>query len=398
MHKLLNHITSSLSKLDMEMVSHVPQGGNWKNIPESVPSRRLEQIRASGGRTTYYGRLCWDKPSYTVTTYFNRPGNGCYIHPSDGSDSFPKQNRLLSFREAARLQSFPDSFFFLGTKTSQYKQIGNAVPPLLAYSIARQIKGSTALDLFCGCGGMSYGFELAGFDVLLGVDIEKHAMKTWAHNHKGKPIVGDITKAEVKEEIFETLNGRSVDIIIGGPPCQGFSTAGWRQDSDPRNQLWNEYLTIVAKLNPNYFIIENVPGIISAKQNGSTVLENMINAFGKLGYTLKIKKLKAEDYGVPQLRRRVLIVGHKSDIQFDFPPQVSTKLVTVKDAIFNLPIVGVNSGSEIQELPNYTASSLYESWLIGAINTADYYGQLSLRSTYFALLNAEIFLILLNIR
>lgn len=377
MHKLLNHITSSLSKLDMEMIRHVPQGGNWKNIPESIPSRRLEQIRASGGRTTYYGRLRWDKPSYTVTTYFNRPGNGCYIHPSDGSDNLPQQNRLISFREAARLQSFPDSFYFLGPKTSQYKQIGNAVPPLLAYSIAKKIKGLTALDLFCGCGGMSYGFELAGFDVLLGVDIEKHAMKTWAHNHKGKPIIGDITKPEIKEKIFDTLNGRSVDVIIGGPPCQGFSTAGWRQDSDPRNQLWIDYLIMVAKLNPNYFIIENVPGIISAKQNGSTVLENMTIAFSKLGYTLKVKKLKAEDYGVPQLRRRVLIVGHKDGIEFDFPTPLTTNPVTVRDAISNLPIVGVNDGAESVELLNYEPTSLYENWLVGSIATEVYFDRLT---------------------
>jgi DNA (cytosine-5)-methyltransferase 1 len=360
----------------MEMVRHVPQGGNWKNIPESIPSKRLEQIRASGGRTTYYGRLRWDKPSYTVTTYFNRPGNGCYIHPSDGTDKHTQQNRLISFREAARLQSFPDSFIFLGSKTSQYNQIGNAVPPLLAYSIAKQIKGTTALDLFCGCGGMSHGFELAGFDVLLGVDIEKHAMNTWAHNHKGKPILGDITKSEVKNEIFDTVAGRTVDIIIGGPPCQGFSTAGWRQDADPRNQLWNDYLAIVERVSPNYFIIENVPGILTAKQNGSTVLENMKIAFGKLGYFLKVKKLKAEEYGIPQLRRRVIIIGHKECVAFEFPEPVTSDPITVKDAIYNLPVLGVNDGIEMLELPNHKPISLYENWLEGKISTPEYFDTL----------------------
>lgn len=381
MYKLYNHITSSLSERDMEMVRHVPQGGNWKNIPESIPSKRLEQIRASGGRTTYYGRLRWDKPSYTVTTYFNRPGNGCYIHPSDGTDNLTQQNRLISFREAARLQSFPDSFVFLGSKTSQYNQIGNAVPPLLAYSIAKQIKGATALDLFCGCGGMSHGFELAGFDVLLGVDIEKHAMNTWAHNHKGKPILGDITKSEVKDEIFDTLAGRAVDIIIGGPPCQGFSTAGWRQDADPRNQLWNDYLAIVERVSPNYFIIENVPGILTAKQNGSTVLENMKLAFGKLGYLLKVKKLKAEEFGIPQLRRRVIIVGHKESVEFQFPEPVTSDPITVKDAIYNLPMLGVSDGIEMLELPNYKPVSLYENWLVGKVSTSEYFDTLRSKQT-----------------
>lgn len=381
MYKLYNHITSSLSERDMEMVRHVPQGGNWKNIPESIPSKRLEKIRASGGRTTYYGRLRWDKPSYTVTTYFNRQGSGCYIHPSDGTDNLIQQNRLISFREAARLQSFPDSFFFLGSKTSQYKQIGNAVPPLLAYSIAKQIKGATVLDLFCGCGGMSHGFELAGFDVLLGVDIDKHAMNTWGHNHKGKSILGDITKSEVKDEIFNTLAGRAVDIIIGGPPCQGFSTAGWRQEDDPRNQLWNDYLAIVERVSPNYFIIENVPGILTAKQNGFTVLENMKLAFGKLGYILKVKKLKAEEYGVPQLRRRVIIVGHKECVEFQFPEAVTSDPITVKDAIYNLPVLGVGDGIEMLELPNYKPVSLYENWLVGKLSTSEYFDTLISKQT-----------------
>ena len=97
-----NHITYPLSDLDMQMVVAVPQGGNWKNIPLHIPSKRLEQIRKSGGRTTLYGRLAWNKPSFTVTTYFNRPGNGTYVHP--------EQNRVISAREAARLQSFPDNW------------------------------------------------------------------------------------------------------------------------------------------------------------------------------------------------------------------------------------------------------------------------------------------------
>ena len=93
----------------MRMVVAIPSGGNWKNIPLDVPSKRVEGIRLSGGRTTYYGRLRWDYPAYTIATYFNRPGNGCNIHPDDASANIP-QHRLISFREAARIQSFPDNF------------------------------------------------------------------------------------------------------------------------------------------------------------------------------------------------------------------------------------------------------------------------------------------------
>ena len=102
-----NHKAAKLSELDMMIVNSVPPGGNWKNIPLDVPSKRIEQIRDSyaqgkGSRSTYYGRLLPDMPAYTINTYFNRPGNGCHIHY--------EQDRVLSQREAARLQSFPDDF------------------------------------------------------------------------------------------------------------------------------------------------------------------------------------------------------------------------------------------------------------------------------------------------
>ena len=104
---IYDHVSGCLSELDAEMVRAVPEGGNWRNLPENIHSARVRQIRQSaargeGSRSTYYGRLQWDRPSYTVSTYFNRPGNGCFIHPS--------ANRLITIREAARLQSFPDSY------------------------------------------------------------------------------------------------------------------------------------------------------------------------------------------------------------------------------------------------------------------------------------------------
>jgi DNA (cytosine-5)-methyltransferase 1 len=133
-----NHYSAKLSALDVRMVKNVPPGGNWKNIPTSIPSKRLEQIRigfenGSGSRSTYYGRLLPNKPAYTISTYFNRPGNGCFIHYATD------QHRLISQREAARLQSFPDDFIFEGAVTSQYRQIGNAVPWPLAYHVAKNI-------------------------------------------------------------------------------------------------------------------------------------------------------------------------------------------------------------------------------------------------------------------
>ncbi len=372
---LYNHQTSSLSDIDLRMVRAIPTGGNWKNIPLDIPSKRVEGIRATGGRTTYYGRLRWDFPAYTIATYFNRPGNGCNIHPNDSNSPSP-QHRLLSFREAARLQSFPDDFRFHGSKTSMYKQIGNAVPPLLAYAIAKSLKQKSIVDLFCGCGGLSKGFELAGYNVIAGLEIEKHAIETWAKNHSGTAILGDITKAETKQALIQAVRNKlgedGLDVLAGGPPCQGFSSAGWRQTSDPRNQLWLNYIEILKELNPKYFIIENVPGILSMKKNGVLVIETMSKEFAKLGYQLHYKALKAEEFGVPQRRRRVFILGVRDDLEaYEFPEPTVSESFTVKDAISNLPKLQSNDGSEEVIIDNYKTESKYQEWLIGKCTTED---------------------------
>src|SRR5713226_5893880 len=156
------------------MVRSVPPGGNWKDIPGAIPSQRLAQIRVSyrngeGSRSTYYGRLRPDKPAYTISTYFYRPGNGCNIHYDFAGD----QHRVLTEREAARLQSFPDSFEFLGSHMSVAKQIGNAVPPLLSFQVALCLGvPGIYLDVFCGAGGLSLGFKWAGWRGFLANDIE----------------------------------------------------------------------------------------------------------------------------------------------------------------------------------------------------------------------------------
>ena len=121
-----DHFTPALSGIDEEIVRNVPSGGNWKDLPADFPSKRVRQIQAGskgGSRSTYYGRLKWDSPAYTVSTYFTRPGNGCFIHP--------EYDRMITIREAARLQSFPDSVQFCGPLRARCQQIGNAVPPRL---------------------------------------------------------------------------------------------------------------------------------------------------------------------------------------------------------------------------------------------------------------------------
>ena len=371
--RLYNHRTGKLSAVDMAMVRAVPSGGNWRDIPASVPSKRLEQIRRSGGRTTYYGRLQWDRPAYTINTYFSRPGNGCFMHPEDGAGG-KRQDRLISLREAARLQSFPDAFRFAGPPTSIYRQIGNAVPPLLGRAIAMALGSGTCIDLFAGAGGLSRGFELAGWEVVAGLDIDRHSMETWADNHDGEAIVGDIADPLVMQQldkrVADRLAGRPLDAIIGGPPCQGFSLAGWRNSTDPRNLLWNEYLRVVKRFEPRFFVIENVPGLLSAGEASRDTLARMQEAFSAIGYSFVHRVLRAEDYGVPQLRRRIFIVGTRTADAFHFPERMVDQPFTVRDAISNLPSLVAGGGVDQIEFTGEPQSD-YQAWLMGRMGAAD---------------------------
>lgn len=358
---------------EAEIAKHIKPGGNWKDIPLSITDARLEGIREGGGRTTYYGRLKWDAPSYTIATYFNRVPNGCNLHP--------EQCRVMSIREAARFQSFPDDFIFKGTQASIYKQIGNAVPPILAYYLSTLVKphlpGLNFVDLFAGCGGLSEGFLMNGFNLLAANEFDKNIFLTNKFNHskyadEDKFILGDITKEDTKLRIYDCCKGQKVDIILGGPPCQGFSYAGWRDPQDSRNQLFRDFVSIVTELKPHMFIMENVPGILTMR-NGEAIKE-IIKAFAEVGYFVKNPlKINAADYGVPQRRKRVFLIGCKEDI--DITPEPLFKdnnpkksdfgtlfsfdddlpfYVTTKDAIGSLPPLEDGGGfEEIDwEIPN----------------------------------------------
>lgn len=370
-----NHITYSLSKNDLRMVKSVPAGGNWRDIPLDIPSKRLEQIRRTGGRTTLYGRLSLNKPSYTITTYFNRPGNGTYIHPI--------HNRVISAREAARFQSFPDNYVFWGSKTSLCKQIGNAVPPLLAFAIARQVKKKTTtknlLNLFCGAGGLSLGFSWAGYNIVTANDNFKHACDTYQANHKNTLLIeGDVTHKDIRHKILEISRKKKVDIIIGGPPCQGFSHAGKRMIDDPRNLLYKEFVSIVKKNRPKVFIMENVEGILSI--NKGRIYEEIKNNFKKLGYSVAGHKLHAAMFGIPQKRKRVVIIGTlQGEPESFFPKAVISneqKYITTEEAIgdlFNVQTSKQDSPIRLKTKP----SSLFQKFVRGFITPQEYLKVLS---------------------
>ena len=339
-----NHIAPSLSELDMVGISYVPEGGNWKSIPESVPSKRLDQIRRSyaegkGSRSTYYGRLTRDMPAYTISTNFNRPGCGCNTHY--------EQDRTLTYREAARLQSFPDDFVFLGSKASIGKQIGNAVPPLLAYQIARSlpIKGAF-IDLFAGAGGLALGFVWAGWQPVISNDIVAAFLKTHASNIAGKTFCGDISKPETLTEIvnaaaeFRKTNPDTPLFVLGGPPCQGFSTANYRSIQDARNWLFKEYTKVLAKVKPDGFIFENVTGILNFEKG--TFFPRILSELGEHVEAFKVNKVNSANYGVPQRRERVIVLGSSQTIVDAFELAPITRIEVRTKSVSKITNAGVN--------------------------------------------------------
>lgn len=341
-NKIFNHYAATLSELDLLICRSVPPGGNWKNIPEDVPSKRIQNIRTSfaegkGSRSTYYGRLHPNRPSYTINTYFTRPGNGCHIH----YDIDSQQHRTLSQREAARLQTFPDNYLFFGSKTSVGTQIGNAVPPLLSYQIAKVIPfNGQYVDLFAGAGGLGYGFKQAEWIPLVGSELDKNFAETYKHNVHQKCVVGDIRIAENKASIIElALAGKAEGkplFVLGGPPCQGFSTAGNKRSmEDERNWLFSDYCDILSALKPDGFVFENVTGLLNM-QNGK-VFEMIKSELSKYAKRLIIWKLDTENYAIPQRRSRLIIIGDNTGKIPESPPPVFTSLSSSNDLISNFP-------------------------------------------------------------
>ena len=158
------------------------------------------------------------------------------------------------------------------------------------------------IDLFSGAGGLSKGFMDAGFDILLGVDNDKDALNTFSINHKGAvALQADLSKQESFDQIKEITGNKKVDVIIAGPPCQGFSVTGPRNFDDPRNKLYLAVIELVKLYKPKGFIIENVPGM--ANMYKGQVKDEVLKRLRKMDYNVDCKILKACDYGVPQMRK-----------------------------------------------------------------------------------------------
>lgn len=342
-----NHIVLSHSDKVVRRYKLIPEGGKLPK-PEDMP----EDIRRKNFGTTYV-RLHRKKLSPTIV-----PGNNALpVHPV--------LNRSLTPREAARIQTFPDSFIFLGDRCSQCIQIGNAVPPLLsakiACSIADYLEGKTQTgvmpdrsfyvadldsietvlackktknsrasmkfaDLFCGVGGFSQGLQQAGLQCTLAVDFNEFALKAYQQNFSHPTQLLDLSIPENQEMVACKIRESKTDLIVGGPPCQGFSIFGNRRfvntknhdlTKDKRNDLVFAYANIVVQSKVKWFIMENVPGILSA--HDGEYVKSIIEFFSANGYRTEFRIINAADFGAPQLRKRFILIGTSTDLTIPFP-------------------------------------------------------------------------------
>jgi DNA (cytosine-5)-methyltransferase 1 len=213
------------------------------------------------------------------------------------------------------------------------------------------------IDLFSGCGGMTLGFSWAGYNSLLASDIDENCELTFNKNFPNIPFIcGDLSKLK-KEEFDKVIKNQEIDVIIGGPPCQGFSLANKRRNTvseDPRNKLFYEFVKTLNWFNPKSFVMENVKGLLSM-QNGEVIkqIQNEFENAGKFGYEVRTQVLKASDFGVPQIRERVIIIGIRKDLELtpEFPKRKVTEEITVDDAISDLPKINAGEGHEVMNYP-----------------------------------------------
>lgn len=202
------------------------------------------------------------------------------------------------------------------------------------------------IDIFAGAGGLSMGAQLAGIKLKMAVEIDYYSAETFIHNHRDVVVIND----DIRNIKSLDINSNGEDLIIfGGPPCQGFSWSNQRtrNKNNPKNWLFKEYFRLIKQIKPDWILLENVKGILNT-ENGFFI-KKIINNFNKLGYNSKIGVLNSADYGVPQKRERVFIVGSLKGIKFKFPAPKGEKYITVKEAIADLP--KLENGDKIDELP-----------------------------------------------
>lgn len=223
-----------------------------------------------------------------------------------------------------------------------------------------------------------------GFNLLAANEVDKNIMLTNKFNHskytdESHFILGDVTLEETKQRIIDACNGNPVDVVVGGPPCQGFSYAGWRDPNDKRNQLFRDFVELVCRIRPRFFVMENVLGILTMRKGDA--IKEIIEAFEEIGYHVNTPfKLNAANFGVPQKRKRVIIIGSLDHTISLTPPKplfddnsiALPQFVSVRDAIGNLPQID-DGGGEIEMDFEFAKKSLYDMLMQKEIDFEQFY-------------------------
>lgn len=217
-----------------------------------------------------------------------------------------------------------------------------------------------AADLFSGVGGLSQGFISAGFEIAFAVEFDKEISKAYAYNHPETEMINeDICSIDVEEV---KKRHPHIDLIMGGPPCQGFSQKGKRLNiNDPRNFLFQQFVRFVDSFRPKFFVLENVPNIITTSDG--YFKNQIIESFSNLGYTVNCGVLSASEFGIPQDRHRAVFIGVLGQKGIELPAP-SHKRVTIQEAIYDLPFIGSGEGEEVSKYDK-KASSEYQKALRG---------------------------------
>lgn len=217
------------------------------------------------------------------------------------------------------------------------------------------------IDLFSGAGGMSLGFHLEGFKNIFAIDYEDDAVETYKFNFPNHKVLNKNIQSLKDKDILNLTQGKQVDVVIGGPPCQGFSIAGnigRKFIEDERNYLFKEFVRIVKITTPKIFVMENVARM--ATHNSGQTIKEICSHFKNLGYNVQYKVLNSADYLVPQVRNRIIVVGTKN-CDFKYPEKIN-KRISVKEAISDLPPLNNGEKSNVANhfAMNHTEQMLYK--------------------------------------
>ncbi|WP_250635258.1 DNA cytosine methyltransferase [Bacillus subtilis] len=306
-----NHYGYGLRNDEKPYAHKIPDGGNWRDLPEEEQKAFMRgAFYSGGGQTTYLRKMSWDEPALTITASVMAKAT-CHLHPNESIER------------------------------SEYMGDFNLTPQLPA-------NGLTVLELFCGGGLGAIGFKAAGYHIVKALDFDKNAVKAYRHNF------GDyVEQADINEIDIDDLP--NTDVIFGGPPCQDFSVAGKGAGADgERGKLVWRYLEIIKHKQPKAFVFENVKGLITKRHRPT--FDALIEKFNEIGYEISWQVINAWDYGVAQKRERVFIVGVRNDLGFTFefpkPLEGDYQTQVLRDVIGDLPEPCPNHTPE-DRLPKY---------------------------------------------